>query len=238
LKQADSLPKSVPSFEDVNTAAFLGRLRAGGSAGHIAFTLFVRAMHGRVLAYVRRHLDDLDDAQEVVQEVFLAVHKGLAGFEGKSKLTTWMFSLAHFKVCDVIAERTRSRTVFQDVRDASGEIPESVVISETSAEGSETRSHATAWDGAPDEVYAKRSAERLMAQAVALLKPPGCDVYRLRDIEGLSGEEVAGILGLSHAAVRVQLHRARTEIVAWVRARLQGSTGAVRNEAMGREVAA
>jgi RNA polymerase sigma-70 factor (ECF subfamily) len=170
-----------------------------------------------MLAYVRRHLGNLDDAQEVVQEVFLAAHKGLSGFEGQSKLTTWMFTLAHYKVCDAIAGRTRSRTVFHDARDKSGEIPEGVV-ERSGLE--ESPSAATAWDSAPDKVYARQSAERLMAQAVALLKPPGCDVYRLRDVEGLSGEEVAKILGLSHAAVRVQLHRARTEIVAWVRARL------------------
>jgi RNA polymerase sigma-70 factor (ECF subfamily) len=194
----------------------------------MAFTLLVRATHGRMLAYVNRHLNHLDDAQEVVQEVFLAVHKGLSGFEGQSKLTTWMFTLAHYKVCDAIAGRTRSRAVFHDARDESGEIPDGVL--ERSGR-EESPSAATAWDSAPDKVYARQSAERWMAQAVALLKPPGCDVYRLRDVEGLSGEEVAKILGLSHAAVRVQLHRARTEIVAWVRARLgQAVAGATESD--------
>lgn len=207
---------ALPSFEDVNTDAFVARLRAEGGEGRLAFSLFVRATHGRLLAFVRRHLTDVDDAQELVQEVFLAVHKGLPGFQGKSKLTTWMFSLAHFKVCDVIAERTRSRALFTDVRTEAGEVPEH---HQRSADA-ESKSRATDWDSAPDEVLARRRVEGLMAKAVALLKPPGCDVYRLRDVEGLTGEEVAEMLGLSHAAVRVQLHRARMEIVTWVRARL------------------
>jgi RNA polymerase sigma-70 factor (ECF subfamily) len=211
---------ALPSFEDVNADAFVARLRAEGMEGRLAFSLFVRATHGRLLAFVRRHLTDVDDAQELVQEVFLAVHKGLPGFQGKSKLTTWMFSLAHFKVCDVIAERTRSRALFNDARTETGEIPDQ---HQRLAEV-DSKSRATDWDSAPDEVLARRSAERLMAEAVALLKPPGCDVYRLRDVEGLTGEEVAEMLGLSHAAVRVQLHRARMEIVAWVRARLGETT--------------
>jgi RNA polymerase sigma-70 factor (ECF subfamily) len=224
------LPTPVPSFEDVNDAAFLARLRAGGDTARAAFTSLVRATHGRMLAFVRRHLGSADDAQEVVQEVFLAVHKGLPGFEGHSKLTTWMFSLAHYKVCDAIAERTRNRAVFQDAPSDFGDGSGGIARGEAAfAAPEESRSRATAWDSAPDRVHARRSAERLMAEAVALLKPPGCDVYRLRDVEGLSGEDVAGILGLSHAAVRVQLHRARTEIVAWVRARLDGAKGSGRD---------
>jgi len=215
VSAGDSSRELAASFEDVNAAAFVARLRAGGEDGRRAFETLVRATHGRLSAFVRRHLGDADDAQEVVQEVFLAVHKGLPGFQGNSKLTTWMYSLAHFKVCDVIAARTRSRAVFQDARTETGEIPDALQAAIV-----EPGVQSTDWDSPPDAVFVRRRVEGLMARAVALLKPPGCDVYRLRDVEGLSGEEVAEMLGLSHAAVRVQLHRARMEIVAWVRARL------------------
>jgi RNA polymerase sigma-70 factor (ECF subfamily) len=209
------------SFEGVNDAAFLARLRAGDSAARLAFSSLVRATHGRLLGYVRRHLGDLEESQEVLQEVFLAAHKGLDGFEGKSKLTTWLFSLAHFKVCDRIADRTRDRAVFRDVGDGSDAGEESA--SARRAEDSDSDlSRVTVWDSAPDKVLARNRAERWIAAAVAALEPPGCDVYQLRDVEGLSGEEVAAMLGLSHAAVRVQLHRARATIVAFVRARIRG----------------
>lgn len=206
------------SFEEVNEAAFLARLRAGDAGARLAFSALVRATHGRMLAYVRRHLGSLEESQEVVQEVFLAAHKGLAQFEGKSKLTTWMYSLAHFKVCDRIADRTRERAVFQDAATGDEGAPDA-----PGEEGDWSR--VTAWGSAPDRVYARNAAERWIAAAVAALEPPGCDVYQLRDVEGLSGEEVAEMLGLSHAAVRVQLHRARAAIVAFVRARMAGGAG-------------
>jgi RNA polymerase sigma-70 factor (ECF subfamily) len=154
--------------------------------------------------------------------VYLAAHKGLSGFEGKSKLTTWLFSLAHFKVCDRIADRTRDRTVFRDVGDAldSDDGLAAVRVADSGGAGDSDLSRVTVWDSAPDKVLARNRAERWIAAAVAALEPPGCDVYQLRDVEGLSGEEVAAMLGLSHAAVRVQLHRARATIVAFVRARM------------------
>jgi RNA polymerase sigma-70 factor (ECF subfamily) len=208
------------SFEEVNDGAFLARLRADGAEGRLAFTLLVRVTHGRLLAYIRRHLGSLEESQEALQEVFLAAHKGLARFEGKARLTTWMYSLAHHKVCDCIAERTRARTLFQE----AGDDPEAHGM-DASARADEDWSRVSPWGSAPDKVLARNTAGGLIAAAVATLVPPGSDVYHLRDVEGLSGEEVAEMLGLSHAAVRVQLHRARADIVAWVRARMAGSAG-------------
>lgn len=234
--QLVTVPSATPSFEEVNEAAFLARLRAGDAGARLAFSLLVRATHGRLLAYARRHLGDLEESQEVVQETFLAAHKGLDGFEGKSKLTTWLYSLAHFKICDRIAERTRARAVFQDVQgrgdgsgssgsEGSNEVDRFESAAAASAGAGEDWSRATVWDSAPDKVLARNRAERWIAAAVAALEPPGCDVYQLRDVEGLSGEEVAAMLGLSHAAVRVQLHRARAAIVAFVRARMGSAYG-------------
>jgi RNA polymerase sigma-70 factor (ECF subfamily) len=214
---------SSASLEDVNDAAFLARLRDTGPAGRRAFNELVRATHGRLLGYVRRHLGSLEESQEVVQEVYLAAHKGLANFEGKSRLTTWLYSLAHHKVCDGIANRSRSRAVFRDVGDdTEGNTSASCAPSQSTEDD---WSRVTPWGSSPDKVYARRAAEQWIPGAIASLGPPGCDVYHLRDVEGLTGEEVAAILGLSHAAVRVQLHRARADIVAWVRARMAGGKG-------------
>jgi DNA-directed RNA polymerase specialized sigma24 family protein len=122
-------------------------------------------------------------------------------------------------VCDRIADRTRDRTVFRDVGDAL-DSDDGLAAVHVVDGGDSDLSRVTVWDSAPDKVLARNRAERWIAAAVAALEPPGCDVYQLRDVEGLSGEEVAAMLGLSHAAVRVQLHRARATIVAFVRARM------------------
>jgi len=213
----------IPTFAEANDAELLARLRGPEPASRQAFAVVVRATHDRLLGYIRRQLGSLEESREVLQDVYLAAHKGLPRFEGKSRLTTWIYSLAYHHVCDRIAERARDRSARAMLGDGEDFLM---------ASGDPDVSRATAWDSAPDALRARRRAEECIAEAVAALEPPGCHVYRLRDVEGLTGEEVAELLGLSHAAVRVQLHRARAEIVARARERLgAGATAPERRRA-------
>ena len=203
----------VLDFEAINAPEFLGRLREPGGTGQKAFGQLVRATHGKFLGFIGRQLSSQDECQEVLQEVYLAVHKGLAGFKGESKLTTWMFSLTHHKICDRIADRNRSHLELTEHREAG-----------LTTEGSEDKlAGATAWDTPPDRLSARNAVEGLIGKAIEALPEQARQVYHLRDIEGLSGEETAEVTGMTPDNVRVQLHRARRKIVDWVREKMAGA---------------
>jgi RNA polymerase sigma-70 factor (ECF subfamily) len=193
------------AFAELNEPAFLSRLRS--DEGARAFARLVGLTHDPLFAFVRRHFRSREDCHEIVQETYLAVHRGLNGFQGNSRLTTWIYGLAYHKICDRIAVRVRR----------AAEVSEPFEGDEGPAPSEEAWSRITAWEVSADRMLDKKRAEVLIAEAVGGLVPPGSEVYHLRDVEGLSGEEVAEILGISAGNVRILLHRARRQIVEWVR---------------------
>ena len=201
-----SSPGIRHTFAEVNTPDFLASLLLAETNSR-AFARLVNLTHDPLFAFARRYFSSREECQEVVQETYLAVHKGLAGFQGGSRLTTWMYSLAYHKICDQIASKTRRPEDSMDA--AEGQ--------ENLAGPPDSWSTVTAWEVPADRMLAKNTAEACIAEAIRLLMPPGSEVYRLRDVEGFSGEEVAAMLGLSSENVRVLLHRTRKQIVEWVR---------------------
>ena len=198
-------------FAEVNAPEFLARLVKGGAESQKAFGQLVRVTHDRFLAFVRRSLSSSDECQEVVQEMYLAVHKGLSKFEGKSKLTTWMYSLAHYKICDKLAEKDRAH---QELTESN----EAVLIT---GDYSDSFDPVTPWDASADHVLARSSVESLIVEAVKALPPLAREIYQLRDVDGLSGEDAAAVLEMPPVNVRVQLHRARTFIVRYVQEKMK-----------------
>src|SRR5262245_40168105 len=106
----------MDGFEAINAPEFLARLLSPGLEGRKAFSELVRVTHDRFLGFIRRRLASPRECQEILQEVYLAVHKGLAGFERRSKLTTWMFGMAHNKVCDRLGDKDRRHTELTESR--------------------------------------------------------------------------------------------------------------------------
>jgi RNA polymerase sigma-70 factor (ECF subfamily) len=197
-------------FAEINTPEFLGRLRRTDSEGKKAFRSLVTATHDALMQYARRQLSSQEDCQECVQETFLAVHQGIDRFQGNSKLTTWIWSLAHHKVCDRLSDKHRRRLV-------SEEPDENALSTDSESDVWET---PTAWDARPDRQVDSKRAQQYWQAAIASLGQPSRDVYLLRDGQGLTGEQVAEILNLSLVNVRVHLHRARHKIVEYIRLRL------------------
>jgi RNA polymerase sigma-70 factor, ECF subfamily len=204
-------PPETLSFEEVNSPEFLEDLLAKGTRGPRAFTRLVRATHDRFLGFIQRQLSSQDECREVLQEVYLAVYKGLPGFAGKSKLTTWMYSLAHHKICDRFSERDRKHVELTEAREAG--------LSTETAE-SDKWDAISAWDASPERVMARNAMEKLIGKAIEALPVNARQVYQLRDVEGLSGDEAAAVLGITSENVRVQLHRARRQIVDWVQEKM------------------
>jgi RNA polymerase sigma-70 factor (ECF subfamily) len=200
-------------FAEINSADFLARLLVKGSDGQRAFARLVQATHDRFLAFIHRHLSGTEECREVLQEMYLAVHKGLPSFAGRSKLTTWMYSLAHHKICDRLSDKDRKHKELT---------PEGEASLSTESGAPDGWDRISDWDSPADKVATRNRAEGLIVAAVAALPEAARQVYHLRDVEGLSGEEAAVILKTTEANVRVQLHRARRQIVEWVQVRLEG----------------
>ena len=203
--------KSADPFEGVNSKAFLETLLGGGPKAQKAFAELFGTTHVRILNYVRRYLGSVEECQEVLQETYLAVHKGLSKFQEKSKLTTWIYSLAFHKTCDRLSEKDRRHLEFNEER---------MALSTEDSTLSVLFDDISPWDTGSDAVAEKRHLEGLISQAIDSLPLALRHVYRLRDEEGLSGEEIAAMLGIPSSTVRVHLHRARSRIVQSVRDKL------------------
>jgi RNA polymerase sigma-70 factor (ECF subfamily) len=172
---------------------------AGGDSR--AFDTFVT----RHAADVHRFLASLGvrdaDADDAMQDAFVAAWRGAAGYRGDGSARAWLFT---------IARRAASRAV----RRRAGEPERFAPLTE--ADSLETIALAAGW-GATDESADRDTADRVR-RALGALSEGDREILVLRDMEGLSGEETATALGLSLAAMKSRLHRARLRFVAIVRA--------------------
>jgi RNA polymerase sigma-70 factor, ECF subfamily len=194
--------------EDVLVA----RLQAGDeTAFRELVTEHHRAMRRLALSYVQT----VAAADEVVQETWLAVIRGLAKFEGRSSLKTWIFRIL---VNRAQTRGARERRI----------IPFSALVSDADDDGPTVdpdrflpKGHPVAgyWSVTPNRFF-DLPEERLLAQeataaiaeAIARLPDRQRRVIELRDVEGWEAEEVCASLELSAANQRVLLHRARSAV--------------------------
>lgn len=185
----------------VDDLELLRRVAAGDES---AFTELVRRYHEKLVQIARFYVRTLSSAEDVAQETWIGVIKGADRFEGRSSMSTWLF-----RIC---ANRARSIAVRENRM-----VPVDIDRSPTVA--SSRFDQGGVWSDPPvpfTELVDNRIANETMVSAVtlalALLKDPARSVVTLRDVEGLSTTEVADVLGLTEANVRVILHRGRAQI--------------------------
>ena len=172
----------------------LRRLRAGEDA---AFALLVRANAGRMLAVARRMLRSEEDARDAVQDAFQRAFRGIAGFEGGARLSTWLHRIL-VNVC-LMKLRARSRRPEQPIEEL---LPRFYEDGHRIDPGPPWRSE----DADPVE---QRQIASLVRGAIDRLPEIHRNVLLLRDIEGLDTEETARLLDVKVDTVKVRLHRAR-----------------------------
>ena len=171
-------------------------LRAGDEA---AFEALVRTYQSSMLRLAETFVRTPATAEDVVQETWLAVMRGLRLFEGRSSLRTWIFQ--------ILINRAKSRGLQEQ--------PLALVISldEIRAEALPERfkEPASALRGPPDALLADET-NRTIKEAIAMLPPRQAHLVTLRDVDGLSASEACQLLSISAANQRVLLHRARTHL--------------------------
>ena len=175
-------------------AEWVSRLKAGDDA---ACEQFVRQHGGAMLAVARRFLRDEHDAADAVQDAFLSAFRAIREFAGGSKLSTWLHRIV-VNACLMKLRSARSRPT------ASIEslLP---TFDDTGHHANGVRS----WSEPPQDGLAAAELRARVRQCIEQLPEAYRTILLLRDIEELDTQETAERLGISQAAVKVRLHRAR-----------------------------
>jgi RNA polymerase sigma-70 factor, ECF subfamily len=165
-------------------------------------------------------------AEEVVQETWLGVLKGIDRFEGRSSLRTWIFRILT-NIAKTRAVREGRSAPFSDLESETEEGPlldPSRFVGAGEPWEGHWRSSPGAW-GEPEERLLAAEARGVIETAIEALPPGQRAVVTLRDVEGLSSEETCNALEISETNQRVLLHRARTKVRLALETYLTGAAG-------------
>ncbi|HEX3195811.1 MAG TPA: sigma-70 family RNA polymerase sigma factor [Streptosporangiaceae bacterium] len=186
MTQADDV-----TYTDADLVALL---RAGDEP---AISRLVEQWSPTMLRLARSFVDSAQSAEDVVQEAWLGMLSGLARFEGRSSLRTWTFT--------ILVNRARTR----GARDART-LPRSPL--EDGTEETAQPWFCVATDITPESAVLSSEILIQLDRAISALPSRQRQVVTMREIEGMSAEEVCAALGISAANQRVLLHRARVAL--------------------------
>jgi RNA polymerase sigma-70 factor (ECF subfamily) len=183
--------------DDPGDARAISRFLAGDVD---AFETIVRRYSGMVFTLAARLVGPLD-AEDVVQETFLRAWRGLAGFRAESSLKTWLYAIALNRIRARRGALARFRTVFggADSRGADADFSLVDGLADTGL--------------SPEENAARAEERRRLRKAILVLPEEFRLAVVLRDLEGLSYEEVAAVLSIPVGTVRSRLARGRALLV-------------------------
>jgi RNA polymerase sigma-70 factor (ECF subfamily) len=152
---------------------------------------------GMFYRHAYRYLRNEEDAHDIVQEALLLAHRHLSQFKGNAQLSTWVMSI----VINSARRHFRRRSLH------------SLVSIDVAAENQEAIAFDSKDPGPnPEESYADEEFRNRLLEAVARLPTSLQKVYRMRDLEGKTTAEVAGLLGLNEGTVKAYLFRARSKL--------------------------
>ena len=180
------------STEVRDEAEMIAKILAGDSQ---LFHELIRPYERRVYAMALSFLHNEADAEDAAQEAFLKAFRNLSSFRGEAKFGTWLVSIT----LNEARSRIRRRNTIKE---------------ESLDEGPDDQGHTSPyllrdWKEIPSEALERKEVRQLLQQAITGLPLIYREVFQLRDIEQLSVNEAAAALGISIAAVKVRLHRAR-----------------------------
>ena len=174
---------------DGSDAAAVAKARAGDTD---AFRALVEQYSGKLFRLAYRMTLNEQDAEDVVQEAFLRVHRRLGQFESRSNFGTWMFRIAANAALDLMRKRQRH----EESR------------AEHDPEGSEEFPALPSTDPTPDRLlFSAQVGERVNA-ALSRLSAVERTAFVMRHVEGMSIEEIGGALGLGESAAKNTVFRA------------------------------
>ena len=164
-----------------------------------AYAELVRAHQARMLRLCTALLGDSTLAEDAAQDVFFKAYQALSSFRGQSAFSTWLYRIASNHCLDLLRKRRRERAESLDALiDTSGE-------------------PLHQWLATPQDPTTTLANTELAQRALAQLSPEYRLILTLREVEGLSYQELAETLRCSLDAVKARLRRARQELLERVR---------------------
>ena len=205
---SDSRPRATA--EDLE---LVERLRSGDEA---TFMALVERHQPAMLRIARMYVSTQAVAEEVVQDAWLGVLRGLDGFEGRSSLRTWIFRIL------VNISKTRGRRESRSIpfssvwspddEAGSGLEPSRFLPADDPTLPRHWAAPPASWEGTPEARLMSRETLARIGTAIEELPPSQREVIRLRDVLGWTSAEVCNALDITDTNQRVLLHRARTKV--------------------------
>src|ERR671919_1148879 len=219
LKVGEDLSKRAPGAAAYAAVADMNLVYLSRDGDEAAFEQLVDRYYGLTLRVARTYVGSHALAEEVAQEAWIGIIKGLQRFEGRSSLKTWIM-----RIVMNIANNARARAIRESRSVPFSELSDDDGIDRTRFRGVEDpypghwTSPPRTWRVLPDEATSMRETLEVVRDVVEALPEKQRLVFTLRDIEGWDTADIAQALDVSDNNQRVLLHRARTK----VRAALEG----------------
>jgi len=180
---------------DVTEQDLVQRLQAGDAE---AFDTLFRQHFPKVYLQALHLLGTAAEAEDVVQEVFLAVYEKAHTFRGASAFTTWLYRLTVNAALSRLRRRTRRKEIAMDD-----------YLPQFREDGHHLVRPVVDWSSHLEQGLAEAQIQQLLRQAIELLQPLDKAVLVLSDFEDLPNRDIGEALGLTVLAVKSRLHRAR-----------------------------
>jgi len=181
--------RPISSYDE---SVAVARARKRGAS---AFTDLVNQYHRRIYRVAKRITQSDQDAEDVLQETFLKAYVHLDRFQGNSKFSTWIIRITMNEALMKLRKDRGHRTMSLD--EPLDPLDQMV------------HREIAAWDVNPEQQFSQAEIDRILERALECLRPKCRAVFILRDVEEFSIEETAETLGISMAAVKSRLLRAR-----------------------------
>ncbi|MCD2513510.1 RNA polymerase sigma factor RpoE [Comamonas endophytica] len=204
-------PSVTPPSTSDSDLQLVERTNAGDQR---AFELLVIKYQRRIERLIARMVRDTDQVQDIAQETFIRAYRALHQFRGEAQFYTWLYRIAVNTAKKALLDMKRNPVVADSaLRNQSDE-------HETSAAGQELTTDET-----PETVLAAQEIAEAVNAAMQALPEELRQAVTLREIEGLSYEEIAAAMECPIGTVRSRIFRAREAISARVKPLLENQTG-------------
>jgi len=187
MMESDKIMESAPPQDDF---LLVERVLAGDRR---AFESLVRRHERRVFRVTLAVLGNVEDAEEAMQDTFVKAFRHLGQFRKEARFSTWLTRIA---VNQAIEKRNARKNYVPLVEAETTDTPI-------------TPKRYEPWRSNPEELYGKQEMHRMVEEAIQSLPEIYREAFVLRDVEGLTAEETADVLGITVPALKSRLLRAR-----------------------------
>ena len=177
----------------MSESEYIKRCQEGDSE---AFGELLTLYENKILNYCYRMLGNRTDAEDATQEVFVKLYRFIGSFTGQSAFSTWLYKIAS-NVCLDYLRKNKKHT------------SDTVSLHQQNAEGEEFLMNIEDKGLTPYESAQMSEAQRVLALALEQLSEDQRKVVVLRDVEGLSYEEIGEVMGIAEGTVKSRINRAR-----------------------------